>query len=395
MTKEKLIYLAVAVISGVFFILYRDPLSLILFLVVLAIPLLLFVLAVLMRLGIRITVEAGHPVCSSEEKAKISLVIANYSLLPVSQITVFANYKNVFFQRDDVGEFNFFALPLSKSRYEIEIDSRHAGRVDVSFKKARVLDYFGVFSFPVRIRKTVSVSFLPKVHTIEPTLRKNNYTASEANRYSAHKPGDDPAEVFAIREYVDGDKFSRIHWKLSSKQDTYMVKDYSLPINEAVLILPELAFGGGQEADLDLVDAVLEVAFSLSHTLVERKTLHAVGYYNAEADKICTQQINDPDDLYSAFGSIFNVSRYYSNPVLAQADVDTQQNMSHVVYIAADMTEERCAMLSAGKSDTLLYTVINVVDDTAVVDTEVSGEEINVISIQKSRIAEYLNDAVL
>lgn len=394
MTKEKLIYVAVAIVSGVFFILYRDPLSLILFLVVLAIPLLLFVLAVLMRLGIRITVETGHSVCSCEEKAKISLVIANYSLLPVSQIKVFASYKNVFFQRDDVGEFNFFALPLSKNRYEIEMDSRHAGRVDLFFKKARVLDYFGVFSLPVRIRKTVSVSFLPKAHLIEPTLRKNNYTASEANRYSAHKPGDDPAEVFAIREYVDGDKFSRIHWKLTSKQDAYMVKDYSLPINEAVLILPELAFGAGQESDLDLVDAVLEVAFSLSNTLVERKTLHAVGYYNAEADKICTHQINDLDDLYSAFGAIFNVSRYYSDPVLAQADADAQQNMSHVVYIAADMTADQCAKLSAGKSGTLLYTVINIVGDDAI-DTDIAGEDLNIICVKKSRIAECLNDAVL
>lgn len=394
MTKEKLIYLAVAVVSGVFFILYRDMLALVLFLVILAIPILLFILTVLMRLGIRIRVEADRTVCSNEETATISLVIANYSLLPVSQITVFANYKNAFFKHHDVGEFQFFAPPLSKNRYEIEVRSRHAGKVEVFFKKARVLDYFGVFSLPIKIKKRLTVSFLPRVHSVEPTLRKNTYTASETNLYSQYKPGDDPAEVFAVREYVDGDKLSRIHWKLSSKQDCYMVKDYSLPINEAVLILPELVFDEGDEANLDLIDAVLEIAFSLSHTLVERKTLHAIGYYNVEADKVCVQKIGDLDDLYSVFGEIFNTSAYYNKPVLANMDPELQQNMSHVVYISANVTAERCNALSADKSEALLYTLINVVDENTVCG-EIGDEDLNCISVKKSGIVSCLNDAVL
>lgn len=394
MTKEKLIYLAVAVISGVFFVLYRDMLALVLFLVILAIPIFLFVITVLMRLGVRIRVSADRTVYSNEDTATLTLEITNYSLLPISQITVFANYKNAFFKQYDVGEFQFFAPPLSKNRYEIEIRSRHAGKVDVFFKKARVMDYFGVFSLPIRMKKHLSVSFLPRIHSIEPALRKNTYTASETNLYSKHKPGDDPAEVFAIREYVDGDKLSRIHWKLTSKQDKYMVKDYSLPINEAVLILPELAFVEGDEANLDLIDAVLEIAFSLSHTLIERKTLHAIGYYNAEADKVCVQKINDLDDLYSVFGEMFNTSTYYSNPVLANMDAEQQQNMSHVVYVSANVTGDRCNAVTAGKSEALLFSVINVVDEDAVCGG-VGGEDVNCISVKKGSIAQSLNDAVL
>lgn len=393
MTKDKLIYLAVAVISGVFFILYRDLLSLIIFLVILAVPLILLILAVLMRLGVRITIESGHAIYACGDKASIEVVIANYSPLPISQIKVFANYKNLFFKHYDKGEFNFFATPFSKNCYKIEVDSRHAGRVDFLFKKACVLDYLGIFSIPIRLKKSVSVSFLPKIHAIEPTLRRNNYAASESNVYSKYKPGDDPSEVFDIRDYADGDKLSRIHWKLSSKQDKYMVKDYSLLINEAVLILPELMFGEGKEADLDLIDAVLETAFSLSHILVDRNTLHTIGYYNAEIDKVCTQKINDLDDLYSAFGAIFNTSNYYSTPILSGAALEKQQTVSHVVYIAANITEEQCQNLSAGKSAACLYTVINVVDDDT--DDIPAADGLNIIPVKKNYIFECLNDAVL
>ena len=234
---------------------------------------------------------------------------------------------------------------------------------------------------------------MPKIHAIEPTLRLNNYTASEANVYSKHKPGDDPSEVFDIREYAQGDKLSRVHWKLSSKQDKYMVKDYSLLINEAVLILPELMFGEGNENDLDLIDTVLETAFSLSHTLVERNTLHTIGYYNAEIDKVCTQKINDLDDLYSAFGAIFNTSNYYSTPILSGFAQEKQQAMSHVVYITANINDTQCQNLSAGKSPACLYTVINVINEND--DGVAQDDGLNIIPVKKNRVFECLNDTVL
>lgn len=392
MTKEKLIYLAVVVISGVFFILYRDSLSLILFLVVLAIAPLLLVSVILMRIGVSIKITSGQSVYSYGEKAKFTLYIANYSPFPVSQIKVFANYKNAFFQHYDTGEFHFFAPPFSENHYEIEIDSRHSGKIDVLFKKARVMDYFGLFSLPIRINKTISVSFLPKTHILEPTLRKNNYAISEANLYSPHKPGDDPSEIFAIREYCDSDKISRIHWKLTSKYDKYLVKDYSLPINESVLLLPELIFGEGKEADLELIDTVLEITFSLSHVLVERKTLHSIGFYNTEADKVCIRKIGSLDDLYSVFGEIFNTCGYYANPVLAQLDADQYKNMSHVVYISANITNDHYNVLSAGKSEAMLYTAINVVENDT---NEMTDGDLNIIPVEKNRIFECLNDAVL
>ena len=37
----------------------------------------------------------------------------------------------------------------------------------------------------------------------------------ESDSYSTIKGGDDPSEVFAIREYREGDRLQRIHWKLS------------------------------------------------------------------------------------------------------------------------------------------------------------------------------------
>jgi hypothetical protein len=68
--------------------------------------------------------------------------------------------------------------------------------------------------------------------------------------------------------------------------------------------------------------------------------------------------------------------------------------MSHVVYISANVTGDRCNAVTAGKSEALLYSVINVVDEDAVCG-EVGGEDVNCISVKKGSIAQSLNDAVL
>ncbi len=394
MVKDKLIYLAVFIISALFFILYSEPLSLIIFLITAILPVLLFIITVLLRLGIKMEVNCNKTVFQVGSKANISLTISNYSILPVSQIKVFVRYKNAFFSEYDKSEFSFYASPLSKNTYDIELDSRHTGKVEIWFKKAYVFDYLGIFSRPIKLDNRFSISFLPKIHAIEPTLRKNIYAASESNVYSKHKSGDDPSEIFAIRDYVDGDKLSRVHWKLSSKQDKFIVKDYSLLINESVLILPDIYFGNGEEGDLDLIDGVLEIAFSISHALVARGTLHAIAYYNSEIDKICIQKINDTDDLYTAFGAIFNTSNYYKAPVLSGVNPDQYQNMSHVLYIAPNISGEQCFKLSAEKSATSLYTLVNVVPEEST-DSDIAGDGLNIINVRKSQIFDCLYDAVL
>lgn len=46
----------------------------------------------------------------------------------------------------------------------------------------------------------------------------------DSDRFSLYKKGDDPSEIFDIRDFKDGDRFQQIHWKLSSKTGHYMVK---------------------------------------------------------------------------------------------------------------------------------------------------------------------------
>lgn len=54
-----------------------------------------------------------------------------------------------------------------------------------------------------------------------------------------NRKGNDLSEIFDIREYVPGDDIRSIHWKLSSKTDTLILKEASDPSHYNVVILPD------------------------------------------------------------------------------------------------------------------------------------------------------------
>ncbi|MBQ5816710.1 MAG: hypothetical protein IIW33_04540, partial [Oscillospiraceae bacterium] len=111
MFKFKFIYLAIAVVSAAFFVLYRDILSFILMLAIFAVPVLLLIIVIAMRLGLRVSCECAESAASAGQKARLSLRVSNYFIFPITQITLYIRCQNSFFEKPDKLELNFFAMP--------------------------------------------------------------------------------------------------------------------------------------------------------------------------------------------------------------------------------------------------------------------------------------------
>ena len=355
-------------------------LALILFFVLAVIPILLFLSVVIMRISVKFSVKCNSGVITKGEKGNFLVNIKNRSFFPITKIILFGTYSNSFFNKPDSGEICFWIPPFSSKNFDMEISSEHAGNIKIAFTKARVYDYFGVFSLPFKVKQEFVYSVVPPFQMVNVKLSPNMYTISESNVFSKHKAGDDPSEVFQIRDYVGGDKLNRIHWKLSSKHDNFIVKDYSLPISESALILVELCCDMKSSSDLDLIDTVLESAFSLSNIFIDNGTAHTIGWYNTVSKSIFTYKIEGIDDLYSAIGMIYNNTSYYSEPYLAQLDADEQKNMSHVIYIAPNISDKHCGLITATMSETCIFELVNVIPEGS--DSEVvSTDDFNVIPV--------------
>ncbi|MBQ5816628.1 MAG: DUF58 domain-containing protein, partial [Oscillospiraceae bacterium] len=267
-----------------------------------------------------------------------------------------------------------------------------AGNVEIYVPKAKVFDYFGIFSLPVKIKKRYTVTFLPKITQLEVGVNQNIHSLSESNLFSKHKPGDDPSEVFAIRDYVPGDKPNHIHWKLSSKQDSLIVKDYSLPISKSVMLMPELCIASS--ADAKLIDTVLEVVTSISHCLIEGEIAHSIGWYNPRDNVYCSQEINGYDGLYATLRLIFDSAKYYYEPHLASMPEQYQVNASNIVYVSPNIDSKHIDALSFSRNQNSLCTAVNVVSRDSN-GGSLASDDINIVAVKEGMVYECLNESFI
>ena len=269
MLSIRLSYLALLIGLCFFFILYLDPLSLIFLAAAVLLPLIMFITGLISKLGTKIDISVERTVLDIGTPVKFKVSVKNKTIFPCVNIKIPIVMKNDFCS--DVNKQNIFvsASALKENKYEFEIKSEHCGDVTFSFDKIYFYDPLKIWKFKKKIKKSFSVMFIPQTQFIEASLDLNSGIMMESDVFSKNKPGDDPSEVFKIREYQGGDKFNRIHWKLSTKSDNLLVKEYSLPINQAVLLLIEFKIDTADAQYMYKIDSIVCAAISISNFLAE------------------------------------------------------------------------------------------------------------------------------
>lgn len=186
-------------------------------------------------------------------------------------------------QRVSGGEKGAFQLTLSQ-----------AGNYEISLKKVRVYDPAGIFYLSKRSRERANVQVLPEISSVNIRLTEavRNFVG-DADCYDTLRSGDDASETFKLREFQDGDKLKNIHWKLSAKENKLIVKENSLPKACSTVLLLE-----GNKEKKKATDAYLQVAASLSFSLMDKECPHYVAWISIRYGEIKRIRIDDEESFY-------------------------------------------------------------------------------------------------
>jgi len=116
----------------------------------------------------------------------------------------------------------------------------------------------------------------------------------DSDEYSTSKSGMDVSETYAIREYQPGDPIRSIHWKLTEKLDKVMVREFGLPIGNAVLLVLDTAVAA--EISPTGWDATVELFYSASLELLAEGVHTTVGWQSAESGGFVRHELRTTDD---------------------------------------------------------------------------------------------------
>lgn len=86
-----------------------------------------------------------------------------------------------------------------------------------------------------------------------------------------NRKGNDPSEMFDLREYVTGDDVRSIHWKLSGKTDTLILRQASAPSLYNIVLLMDFGIEkNGEPTPLEELNAAAAVAAAVGTQLVQQ-----------------------------------------------------------------------------------------------------------------------------
>ena len=184
-----------------------------------------------------------------------------------------------------------------RNEYEYSVQVPYAGNYEFELRCIRFYDLTGLFSMTKRIGRSAQIQVLPQITSVGMRIseRTRNFYG-DADVYDDFHPGDDPSEIFDIREFQAGDRIQSIHWKLSAKSEELLVRQDSQALAcPVVLLLDQHAAGARSHED---VECYLEAITSVSFTLMDEACPHFAVWYSGERGDIVRIRVDNEESFY-------------------------------------------------------------------------------------------------
>ena len=344
MFRNKVLYFMILAEVCLLTVLYNAYQPIILLWIALFLPVMLKILVFITGFFVKVKVADEHMIVTRQGICNVEVELENTSVLPSGQVMLFGSVDGKNFQCKG----NLSSDKKLVLEYPVECDK--CGVRTVNLTKVYLFDLLNITKKVIKLNRQLTITVIPKIYYIqENNLDENVDYEIESNTFSENVPGQDPSEIFDVRDYRAGDRLSRIHWKLSGKFDRLMVKEYSKPMLEGVELIIDTNFAK------DNVDAV----FSVGMHVIEKK---CIAWVNGVKTTITDEYI---EEFIKAIEQHENKKHFEELAGRVNAE-----NFCKVVCCVDSVDAGQAALLSQAASTNKIYLVCDEVSRDAKLELE-------------------------
>lgn len=233
------LYLILLIYSLILTQLLRNAVSGALFLFVLILPVISLIHCLIGRSAIQIYVESEKSRAEKNEPLNYEIRVSNSSILAYPFVEAVVSEPSDNAVKCTKKRLVLSFVPFGSFTVKSTVKFKYRGYYEIGVESLYISDLFRLFAVRADKDNYAPVSVYPRKMTIVGE-RPRSLTDSPSPSLR-HDVTSDNQELTGIREYVPGDPIRDVHWKLSSKTQDLMVKQYSSVEDRHVYVLCDMA----------------------------------------------------------------------------------------------------------------------------------------------------------
>lgn len=280
MKRSRIRYLIMLFLSFVYIYFDGGFLPYTLFYIVLLLPVVSLAYLVIVFNTFKYTERLDKREYQKGEVLDYTLCIHNETPFYIAYFTVYMHLEGQMLIKGMRNE-HLTLRPFSVQEFKFNVLILYRGRYKVGISHIEIRDFLNLFSFRYIPGETKQIRVFPRILPVEelniPYFRMSDNEYLSRNKDVGH------TEIKDIRDYMYGDSLKKIHWKLSSKFNKWLIKETNASSEKEFWILLDLSrISGSAEEVLKTEDRTVEFLVSLAKVLLNSGFNIKLCFYRSE-----------------------------------------------------------------------------------------------------------------
>ena len=365
------IYMALVFPARVFTQALRSPVSSVLYIFLLILPFAMLIYILVCALSVKVKPGRAIPEVMKNTPFDFGFGIANRSFLPISYAEADLLFPDESGVKCSERRVRISILPFSACEFGDKLAFPYRGEYRIGVRAVYVYDLFRLFRFKLITDVYTDICVLPRLITLG---NADMRAFADVNTDSSvGKNGVDRAEISDIKVYVNGDSMKNVHWKLSSKTQDLMVKQYRMNSGCTARIYCDFSRGYAADAETSYAsesalpadineyaaDLVAETALAIAAGITgDGGECELIWYDKRASNGVERRRAERGREIKPLLRSIATAPIYDKGPRMSElARKDSPEKGTTMVFVTglldSALTDELCALaaLSGKKSE--------------------------------------------
>lgn len=312
MAAYRIAYAAFLAVALAFSQIYAGHLSSVTLITVLALPFVSLFIAVIERFALKLVFDCTSVTVERGTEVRVQLTVKNRFVFPCSSLFITASMPDIEDKRE--AKLIFSLGMLQTKQLNFIYPSNFRGEFEISVNNAYMYDILKLFRLKKSFNYKKRVLVVPKIYNTFGGNDCNLTTEEETIIQTSDFSG---GERSFVRKYNNGDDVRKIHWKLSSKQEDYMVwTDVKNRFQNAVVFCDVSEHFDNKVKNAKGIDTVLEIGLAACLYNIRQGRDCIFAYYNKEYEQTDRIHITSMEDFYRTAMTVASINSYKGEPSL-------------------------------------------------------------------------------